>query len=136
MSVPRRTALAISACAILLCGCRPYGCDTDRCVEQATYDRSKQCFATYQAGVHVLSDPRGRTRITADASVLQSQALSELNVALKQGHKLGMDREATYRDLERERLAYLHPFASGTATSAQYDMLVENISRCEDGEDL
>lgn len=136
MIAPRRTALAISACATLLCGCRPYGCDTDRCVEQATYNRSKQCYVAYQAGVQVRGDPRSRTHIRGDASVLQSQALRDLDLALKRGHKLGLDREAIYRDLERERLAYLRPFASGTATSAQYDMLVENISRCEDGEDL
>ena len=43
MMVPRQSAMAISAFALILHGCRPYGCDSDQCVKEAPYARSMHC---------------------------------------------------------------------------------------------
>ena len=84
----------------------------------------------------MIGDPRSRTSIRGDAGALRSEAMEDMFIAFNQGQALGFAPDAIYRDLERARIAYLRPFTSGVPTPAQYDMLVENLARCHDGEYL
>jgi len=136
MKLSAQVSCTLLSMAVLLSGCRPYGCDTDQCVREAPFVRSKHCYAAYQAAVHVLRDPRTRTQIKAREGVMESQALHNLNAALSGGRELGLDRSLIYGELERERVAYLRPFATPAATPARYSSLVDDVNNCETGEDL
>jgi hypothetical protein len=109
---------AVSRCnfhyRLFLYGCRPYGCDTDQCVQEGLYARAKHCYSVEQAGVQMMGDPRSRTTIPGDASALRSMAMEDMSLAFNQGRTLGLAPEAIRRDLERARIAYLRPFTSGS----------------------
>ncbi|MCW3798552.1 hypothetical protein OMW55_12115 [Sphingomonas sp. BN140010] len=136
MKMSAQASLALASMAVLLSGCRPYGCDTDECVRQAPFARAKHCYAAYEAAVHVLRDPRTRTQIDAREGLMESQAAHHLNAALTSGRELGLDRTRIYGELERERMAYLGPFITRATTPAQYAALVDTVNNCETAEDL